>query len=104
LPLPTAASATLSSPDARATFGSAPVDGVLIHTAVPLCTTGTPLIETQRLAFDAPPAGTVDSATGAAPISAVIASGPANDVSDRNTVVSLIGQTPALNRQVPSVA
>jgi hypothetical protein len=92
LPVPTAASAMLFSPVARAMLGCVPVGGVLIHTAVPLCTTATPLIDTQRFAFEAPPAGPVDSAIDAPPISAVIASGPTHDLSDLNTSVSLSGR------------
>jgi hypothetical protein len=104
LPLPTAASATLPFPDARATFGSGPVDGVLIHAAVPLCTTATPLIDTQRFALDAPPAGPADNATGAPPINAMIARGPTYDVSDLNTVGSLSDTPLAWNRQFRSGA
>jgi hypothetical protein len=92
LPLPPAATATLASPVARATFGSAPVVGVLIHTAVPLCTTATPSIDRQRFACDAAPAGAVTNATGAPQISAVIASGRTHDISDLDTAAPSSGR------------
>jgi hypothetical protein len=52
------------------------------------------LIDTHRLAFDAPPAGPVRSATDPTVISDAIASGPTRDLRVLNAVVSLLRQTP----------